>query len=184
MRGRPSADGRFDDLSWFARRLALRQCVDMLHAALDLAPDGVLAVEEAGVVEANEKLAVGAVGVLRASHRGRPAYVRLSREFRLQVGEIGTVVAGPSRIAALRHEARDHTMERHIIVKAAVGELGDALDVTWCEVGAELDDDIAAGGKSEGEAVGVGHAGGLQMKASKGARFRRGRVVAPERPRP
>ena len=35
----------------------------MFHAALDLAPHGILIVEEAGVAEADEELAVGAVGV-------------------------------------------------------------------------------------------------------------------------
>src|SRR3546814_21077361 len=39
--------------------LALGEGVDMLHAFAHLAPDGVLAVEKACVVEANEKLAVG-----------------------------------------------------------------------------------------------------------------------------
>jgi hypothetical protein len=29
--------------------------------------------------------------------------------------------------------------------------------MTWREIGAELDDDIAAGRKGKGEAVGVGH---------------------------
>jgi len=40
----------------------------MLHPALDLAPDGILTVQEAGIVEADEELAVGAVRVLRARH--------------------------------------------------------------------------------------------------------------------
>ena len=54
-------DRRLDDLARLARRLADRKRVDMFHAALDLAPDGILAVEEARVVEADEELAVGAV---------------------------------------------------------------------------------------------------------------------------
>src|SRR5512141_1472434 len=57
------------DLARVRRRLALRKRVDMLHAALDLTPNGVLVVEEASVVEADEELAVGAVGILGASHR-------------------------------------------------------------------------------------------------------------------
>src|SRR5574338_1540280 len=42
------------DLAGVRRRLALRKRVDIVHAALDLAPDGILVVEETGVVEADE----------------------------------------------------------------------------------------------------------------------------------
>jgi hypothetical protein len=48
-------------------------------------------------------------------------------------------------------------MKHDSIVKAAVGEVGDALDMAGSEVWAKLDDDIAAGGKAKGEAVGIGH---------------------------
>ena len=46
-RSRCPRNGRLDDLARLARRLAVGQRVDMLHAALDLAPDGILVVEEA-----------------------------------------------------------------------------------------------------------------------------------------
>ena len=65
--------------------------------------------------------------------------------------------AGAGRVAALRHETRDHPVEHHAVVEAAVGELGDALHVARRQVGPELDDDIAAGGEGKGQAVGVGH---------------------------
>ena len=48
-------------------------------------------------------------------------------------------------------------MELHAVVEAAVGKLGDALDVAGRKVRAKLDDDVAAGRKVEGQAVGVGH---------------------------
>src|SRR6185503_14577838 len=60
--------GRLQDLAWLTRRLPGGECVDMFHTALDLAPDRILVVEERGVVEADEKLAVGAVRVLGAGH--------------------------------------------------------------------------------------------------------------------
>ena len=48
-------------------------------------------------------------------------------------------------------------MEDDIVVKTAVGELGDPLDMPGREVRPELDDDIAASREGEGQAVGVGH---------------------------
>src|SRR6195952_1468658 len=70
--GRPRASvpqGGFDDLAGLARRLAFGQSVDIVHAFDDLAPDRVLAVEEAAIVEADEELAVGAIRALRTGHR-------------------------------------------------------------------------------------------------------------------
>src|SRR5438067_1320062 len=102
----------------------------MLHAALDLAPYRVLAIEERRVGGHDEELAVGAVGALRPRHRRDSALVGGTGEFRLEVGQVGTVIAGAGRVAALRHEARDDAMEYDIVVEAAVREVGDALDVT------------------------------------------------------
>ena len=79
------------------------------------------------------------------------------REFGLEVGQVGAAGAGAGRVAALGHEAGDHAVEHDAVVEAAVGELGDALDVAGREVGAKLDDDVAAGRKGKGQAVGVGH---------------------------
>src|SRR5262249_56721584 len=44
--------------------VAALDLVDEVHAVHDLAPDGVLPVEEGGVGKADEELAVGAVGML------------------------------------------------------------------------------------------------------------------------
>src|SRR5918993_2481144 len=153
---RALGDRCLDDLARLARRLADRQRVDMLHAALDLAPDGVLIVEEAGVVEADEELAVRAVGVLRAGHRADAADVRLTAEFGLQVRKIGAAGAAPARITALGHEAGDHAMKRNAVVEAALRQLLDPLDMARRQVRAELDDDFAAARKIEDKAF-VGH---------------------------
>src|SRR5699024_9327048 len=48
-------DGCLFDPAGVLHGLTGRKRVDMLHAALDLAPHGVLAVEEAGIVEADEE---------------------------------------------------------------------------------------------------------------------------------
>jgi hypothetical protein len=50
-------------LSGILHRLAALDLVDILHALGDLAPDGVLAVEEGGVAEADEELAVGRIRI-------------------------------------------------------------------------------------------------------------------------
>src|SRR4051812_17267119 len=124
----------FDDPAGLARRLALGQGVDMLHAFGHLAPHRILAVEEAGVVEADEELAVGAVGVLRARHRRDSAHVRLAREFGREVGLVRSAHAAAGRVAALGHEAEDDAVEDHAVVKAFLGELADARDMARREV--------------------------------------------------
>jgi hypothetical protein len=48
-------------------------------------------------------------------------------------------------------------VERNPVIETALGELRDALDVAGGEVWAQLDDDVAAARKGEGQAVGVGH---------------------------
>ncbi len=116
----------------------------MLHAALDLTPYGVLAVEEVGIVEADEELAVRAVGNLRARHRTCAANMRFGVELRFQIGLVAAAHAGAGWIAALRHEAIDHAVEHHAVIEAFRSQLGDALDMARRKVGTQLDDDIAA----------------------------------------
>src|ERR1700737_3809532 len=78
-------DCRLDDLVGVLDRLAALDLVDVLHAFDHLAPDGILLVEEAGVVEADEELAVGAVRALRTRHRQRAAHMRLGVELGRQI---------------------------------------------------------------------------------------------------
>src|SRR3954468_23446557 len=101
------ADRRLDDLVGILDRLAALDLVDVLHAFDHFAPDRVLLVEEPGVVEADEELAVGAVRALRARHRGRAAHVRLGIELGRQVRIIRAAGAGAVRASGLRHEAID-----------------------------------------------------------------------------
>ena len=72
-------------LSGFAHRLAALDLVDVFHALDDVAPGGVLVVEEAGVVEADEELAVAGIRAGRARHRHGAAHMRLLVELGLEL---------------------------------------------------------------------------------------------------
>src|SRR5258708_541177 len=76
--------GRLDDLVRIADRLAAFDLVDVLHALSDVAPGGVLVVEEGGVAEADEELAVAGIRIARARHRDGAAHVRLLVELGLE----------------------------------------------------------------------------------------------------
>src|SRR5690606_38805363 len=125
---RLSGNRRLDDLARLARRLALGQRVDIFHAFDHFAPDGVLVVEEAGILEADEELAVRAVRILRTRHRTDAANVRFAVEFCGKVGKLAAAHARSRRIAALRHEAGDHAVKDDAIVEAFARELADPLD--------------------------------------------------------
>src|ERR1700716_4138051 len=66
---RVSLDARLDDLVWILHRLAALDLVDVLHARRHLAPDRILVVEERGIVEAYEELAVAGIRAGGARHR-------------------------------------------------------------------------------------------------------------------
>src|SRR5687768_18077326 len=130
----------------------------MLHAFGDLAPDRILIVEEAGVLEADEELAVGAVRILRARHRGGAADVGLAAELGPEVGLVGTAHAAPGRVAALGHEAGDDAVEDDPVVETFLDQLPYPGDVPGREIGPKLDDDVAAAAEVEDQGVElVGH---------------------------
>src|SRR6202035_4687849 len=83
---------RLDDLVGILDRLAALDLVDVLHARGHLAPHRVLLVEERGIVEADEKLAIARIGIGGARHRGGAAHMRLGVEFGLELlaGAAGT----------------------------------------------------------------------------------------------
>src|SRR5262245_27737336 len=62
-----------DHLVGVRGRLAFLDLVDEFHARRDLAPHGVLAVEEVRVLEADEELAARRIGIAGACHRDRAA---------------------------------------------------------------------------------------------------------------
>src|SRR5712675_2921103 len=100
---RVSRHVRLDDLVGILHRLAALDLVDVLHARGHLAPDRVLAIEEGGVVEADEELAVAGIRAGGARHRGGAAHMRLLIELGLEL-LAGTAGAGALRAAGLGHE--------------------------------------------------------------------------------
>src|SRR3546814_17861605 len=74
----------------------------MLHARRHFAPHGILAVEEAGIVEADAELRIGAVGVHRPRHRADATHIVLTAELGGKLGLVRAAGAGAGRIAALR----------------------------------------------------------------------------------
>ena len=130
----------------------------MLHALHHLAPDRVLAVEEAAIVEADEELAVGAVGIGGAGHRGGTADMGLAAELGGQIGLARAAGAGPGRVAALGHKPIDHAMEDNPVVKALLDQLLDPIDMAGRQIGPKPDHHIAAAVEAQNQGVGiVGH---------------------------
>ena len=142
--------------------------IDRLHAGDDLAEHGILAVEEAGVGEADEELGIGRIRVARTRHAHRAAGEVRVREFVGNVGQVGAAGAGAGRIAGLRHEARNDAVEHDAVIELALHQLLDLRDVLGREVGAQADYGIAVlGGQRErigGGVVGVSGEGGEQGK--------------------
>src|SRR5262249_6212567 len=97
--------------------LAALDLVQVFHALNHLAPHSVLLVEEPGIVEADEELAVGAVGVLRARHGAHAAHVRLGIELGGEVGIARAAGAGALGAAGLGHEAVDDAVEDNAVVE-------------------------------------------------------------------
>src|SRR5476651_163974 len=139
---RVGCDLDLDHLVGIGGRLALLDLVDEFHAGSDLAPYGVLAVEEVRVLEADEELAARTARIAGTGHRGHAATVRLLAEFGGQTitHAAHAVAVG---IAGLGHEAVDHAMEHDAVVLAFAGELLDLRYVLGREVGTHLDDDAA-----------------------------------------
>ncbi len=79
--------------------------------------------------------------------------MRLIGKFSFEVGQVRTMEACPGRIAPLRHETGDHSVEDDSVVETLVGQSRDSLDVTWREVRPKPDDDVPAGRKGKGQPV-------------------------------
>ena len=116
----------------------------MLHTADHLAPDGVLTVQEAGIVKADEKLAVGGVRIIGPRHGANAAHMGLGIEFLLQIWLRRTAHAGAIGATALRHEAGDNAVKLHAVVKAFTNKFGDAGNVVGGKIRTQLDNNIAA----------------------------------------
>src|SRR5258706_9307760 len=93
---RVGGQARLDDLVRVLHRLTTLDLVDVLHARRHLAPDRVLVVEERGIIEADEELAIGGIRAGGAGHRGGAPNKWLLFELRL------LLLAGPARTGGLR----------------------------------------------------------------------------------
>src|SRR3954468_9257574 len=82
--GRVGGHMRLHDLVGIFYRLAAFDLVDILHARSHLAPNGVLAVEEGRVIEADEELAVAGIRTGGTCHRRRATDMRLFVELGLE----------------------------------------------------------------------------------------------------
>ncbi len=133
----------FTMTSRLRRRLAFGDLIDILHAVHDLAENGVRAVEMRRVREADEELAVGAVGIARTRCAESAALERGRRKLSRKIGILGAALAGALRVAGLGHEARDDAMELQAVVEALGHELLDARDVLRRQIGPQPDRDLA-----------------------------------------
>src|SRR5215469_6532712 len=139
------AHRRFDDFIGVLNRLAALDLVDVFHALNHLPPDRVLVVEKAGIVEANEKLAVTGIRIAGPRHRYRPAHMRFAVEFRLELLS-GPTGAGSVRTARLRHEAIDDTVEDDTVVEPVLHQFLNSRDMPGRKIGPHLDHDVTFGG--------------------------------------
>src|SRR5690606_24968376 len=90
---------------------------------------GIAVVERKARLEHDEELAVRAVRTFGARHRYRTAQVRHVVELGLEVGKPRAALTGGGRIARLRHEAVDHAVELHPVIKARAREFLDSRNM-------------------------------------------------------
>src|SRR5262245_5153767 len=136
---------RLHDLVGVLDGLSALDLVDVFHALDHLAPNRVLVIEEAGIIEADEKLAVAGIGIAGTRHRYCPAHVRLAVEFRLKLLS-GPTSPGALRAPRLGHEAVDDSMEHDTVVESVLHQLLDARDVAGRKIWPHLDHDVTFGG--------------------------------------
>src|SRR4051812_45719214 len=154
---RVSRHPRLDDLVGVLHGLATLDLVDVLHALGDLAPHRVLVVEEAGIVEADEELAIAGIRARGARHRGGAAHMRLLVELGLQL-RAGAAGAGALRAAGLRHESLNDAVKHDAVVKSLAHQFLDPRDVAWRKVGPHFDGHGTFGGFEDQSIFGNSHA--------------------------
>ena len=105
-----------------------------------MSPNGVLPVEEWCRSEADEKLAVGTVGVSGASHGDGTPDMLHARKFcvKFMTGTAGTVA---ERIAGLCHKSWYNTVEGEAVIKTFARQLFDASHMAGGDIWKHLDDD-------------------------------------------
>ena len=100
-----------------------------------MAEGGILAVQIVGIRVHNEKLAAGAVGIHGPGHADDAALVAdrvvdaVLAELALD-GPAGAAHAGPRRVAALDHEARNDPVKDRPVIKLVVNQF---QEVFYCD---------------------------------------------------
>src|SRR5262245_8994408 len=133
---------RLDYLVGVFHRLAALDLVDVFHAFDHLAPDRVLVVEKARIVEADEKLAVAGIWIAGARHRHGTAHVRLAVEFGFKLFP-RSPCASSVRAPRLRHEAIDHAMKDDAVIKSVLHQFLNPRHMSGCEIWPHLDHHFA-----------------------------------------
>src|SRR5258706_2302032 len=133
-----------DDLVWVSYRLATLDLVDVFHSLDHAAPNRILPVEKGCVIETDEELAVGTIGMVGASHGHGAALVRDVTEFRFQI-LTGAAAACSCRIAGLSHETFDNAVKNNAVIKSLARKFLDASDVVWSKIGQQLNHNAAVG---------------------------------------
>jgi hypothetical protein len=134
-----------DNAIRIASRFPLLDLINVFHTFRHLAPDRVLLVEEAGIVENNKKLRVGRIRVLRTGHGADAANMRFRIELGLDVGVGRTAHACAIRAAGLCHEAIDDAVKDDTIIEFLANELLDMGDMAWRQIWPHLDHDTPFG---------------------------------------
>ena len=115
-----------------------------LHAGNNFAPDGVFAIKAGNTVEADEELAVTAIGIIGASHGDCASNKLLLGELSWQIFA-GATHAGTGRIAALSHEAIDDAVEDNAIIKLHADKFFDAFNMLRSKFRIHFNDHSSSG---------------------------------------
>src|SRR5262249_30709479 len=106
----------------------------------------------------DEELAVGRIVITSlAGHTDYSALEGHLRELRLQVGVFRvTGAVAVLAVSRLRHETRDHPVERHTVIVLVASELLEARSMLRGDVVAQLDHDAALGGIDDQSILRIG----------------------------
>ncbi len=129
-----------------SHRIALTNRIERVHAADNLAEDGVLTVQMRRRTIRNEELRAISVGA-RVRHRQDAGPIMLEGQRARLVPECiaGATATCAGGITSLHHETMNDAMEGRIIVKAVARQKHEIVDGNGCLGREQFDLDIASG---------------------------------------
>ena len=113
-----------------------------IHAAGHFTPDGVLAIQARDRREHDEELAICAIRVAGARHAANATQEARRAgfaEFGRQIGQFRATRTSAGGITALGHEAFNHAMEGHVVIKALPREGFYPFHMQGRQIRAQLD---------------------------------------------